>query len=977
MIERNIIDEVVKILYGREGSTEYAYFFNQLSKPDWINPLNELGYFKRPPSADSKPFYWAESKYLLRMLEHESGSESGEIADQVAAIAAELPPTANESVHEDFTQAAMKMPPHLADQWALKEIAWLRGQPKLYRSLAHYLGQLIEYLAANGFADTALSLAVELLAISVDPKLFDKLAEEEANPPDDEELFFPYTPEPQIKFEEYTYEEILSKRIPGLVKFHGMATFRALCDLLDDAITYSRRPDEDSDYSRFARPTIEDDENDVHIDVKYALTGALRDSAMSIIESDLSMVHTVLDHLDSDKLKRWSYFQRLALYLVKRSPNASADLISQYLVNRDLFDSYHCEIEYWDLAKARFGDLSNSDQTTIIDWMLGSEKEQQQSIGERYKEWHKEEASNEQMIDFMHEWFRDTFVPIKEFLPQNLQKRFVEAEAKMGPWQSPDSLPGQVSGGWVGPTSPVSRDEISDLSVEELIDFLHFWEPSEGWMSSSRDGLARLLSVVVGAEPDKYSPEIKTFIAEKAPLHPVYIRGFIEGFFAAAKDDRYLDWEKVLLLCRWIMDQDREFPKSIPTTESIDDLEERDWGYTRRRVAALLEQGLREKENAGIAFEMRDMVWSILKDLAGDPDPDSEREIDKESWGDPADLAINSVRGEAMHSIMFYIMWTLRHTNNPKESKVSNITLEAFELFDYHLDLEAETSLAIRSVFGRWLPYLITWDSSWVKKHRSAILPTDPKLQDYWDAVWGTYLKYNRPYDNVYPVLEEQYKRAFSRIGQISSTGLSVDERLVEHLVLYYARGIIDLETGGLISTLFNEGSEDMRAHAIYFLGHTIDGTASTEVINRLSKLWDWRIAIIEANESISENTRELENFGWWISSGQFSPEWSVNNLLGVQAHGVKAYADKETLSKLSEYAGDYPLEVVKVFSTLVEGEPEYWEMYSWLEPGKKLLQRAIDSENVEAINAAITLVNKLVSMGHLSYREVRLPKQN
>jgi hypothetical protein len=41
---------------------------------------------------------------------------------------------------------------------------------------------------------------------------------------------------------------------------------------------------------------------------------------------------------------------------------------------------------------------------------------------------------------------------------------------------------------------------------------------------------------------------------------------------------------------------------------------------------------------------------------------------------------------------------------------------EVKEVLDKHLDKDHEPSLAIRSVYGRWLPWLVLLDSSWVKE---------------------------------------------------------------------------------------------------------------------------------------------------------------------------------------------------------------------------------------------------------------------
>ena len=136
----------------------YAYFFERLSSPDWIKPLDERGLFAEPPPLEEEDGYvrapnWPVSAYLARVAD--------EAAEQVLAIALAIE-TDNERVHQDLAEAAMAMPGPLAAKWAAHELLWVTGRDRLFFSLPDKLVDLATHLAANGEVGTALALVAEL-----------------------------------------------------------------------------------------------------------------------------------------------------------------------------------------------------------------------------------------------------------------------------------------------------------------------------------------------------------------------------------------------------------------------------------------------------------------------------------------------------------------------------------------------------------------------------------------------------------------------------------------------------------------------------------------------------------------------------------------------------------------------------------------------------------------------------------------------
>jgi hypothetical protein len=104
-----ITDELVKKSLDLMASSpaNHEYFFMKLKAPDWIEPLWNAGRFKDPPSARRQEGTiafppWPESQYLVRV--------AGEAPEAVKNVILKVPQTDNQRVHQDFVEAALRMP---------------------------------------------------------------------------------------------------------------------------------------------------------------------------------------------------------------------------------------------------------------------------------------------------------------------------------------------------------------------------------------------------------------------------------------------------------------------------------------------------------------------------------------------------------------------------------------------------------------------------------------------------------------------------------------------------------------------------------------------------------------------------------------------------------------------------------------------------------------------------------------------------
>ncbi len=949
------------------------YFFENLQDNRWLPLLRDKHFFVKPPNPVEEKqsiFFptWPESRYLLRAVE--------KVPDAVLDIALNLPETDNARVHEDFAEAACKMAPKLAAQWANKECEWVERQDQLYLNLSHYLGNLVQHLTQGGETTTALKLAATLLDLQPDPQYEEKTKNESKER--DSEYFLPYYPKPQPKCDTWEFERILKKNLPSLVKAGGIPVFEWLCVLLAKAMRLSRRHDEISekrirDYSNIWRPAIEEHEQNQKHDIKDALIDAVRDAAEMLSEQTTEQVSQVVNTLEDESLS-WSIFNRIALHILRVNPNSSTELVRIHLLEKEVFENTDLHHEYWLLARDKFDSLNGEEQQSVIDWRLSDEEEDLNRFRARYIETKSQPPTKEEESAFRHAWLRTELALISGYLPLELKKRYDKAVASVGEADHPDFLT-YSTGGWTGPTSPKASQELSTWGFQQLLDYLQSWQPTSEPMSDSRDGLARAISGAVGEQPRKYAEECDDILKIVPPLHPKYIRGFIEGFHEAARTKTVFPWAPVLRLCSWVVEQDREFSPEILAQEIGDGREETNWGWTRKRIANLIEAGL-PKTEIEIPIRFKNDVWAIIKKLTMDPEP----KLGEEVFMNPATNSINTVRGQAMHTAMRYVPWVKRHSVSKKDKTSSDFgdLPEVRDLLRNRLDRRREKTLTVHSVYARWFPWLVAWDEEWARKYKRKIFPGSAAYDDYWKTGWGTYIVFNLPYDNVFKVLKRDYRKALNRLGTLSVElpgASSVDESLAEHLMTYYWRGLIKRRSEGLMNQFFDNANPDLRGHALGFIGDSIANTDASiypDIMKRFYGLWAWRLGIALKAGDPRPFHSELKAFGKWFGTQKLRPvQWALEQVLMVLKLVGRIDADEAMVSYLANLADEYPKKVLECFRLMVLNEDDGYTMWLWKKHGKRLLSAIIAGADLDTHDQAIDLVHRLGAMGHREYREL------
>jgi hypothetical protein len=961
-----------------------SYFFNHLQNPKWISPLKKKGLFKNPSpvahdSSEGTVSFpaWAESIYLARMAQHEPKAVL-EIANSTE--------TENPRIHRDFVEAALQMPPEEAVKMVAKVKTWIESPYSSFALLPDKVGALIVHLANGGQVKKALDLARSLLVVMPDPSTQNG----EAN----EDRVYRPRPEPRTHFDNrsynWEYEQILKKYVPELVTIAGEAALQMLGYLLYDAVKFSQHPGERNqhqenspiweDRSMYWRPAIEEHpRNRTPHGVAELLAIALRDAAEQIVESNPSKMRSLVLMLEK---WRWRVFHRIALYLIRKYPDSDRDLLTERLVDQKRFSnsSSYEDYEYVFLAKEYFGDLSKEEQEKILGWienpnfdLSGWEDQEERAQGVKY-------------------WQLKKLTPIKDSLPAKWQQRYQQLVNEYG---TTVELPDIVFGGLggvreLGIESPKTDAELESMSIEELVSFLRIWQPDSRdpfEPGASISGVGFQLSRLAEQNPERFALAAEQF----QELHLKYCWNLVRGLRSALANNkgqqgelREFSWSSVLKLCSWIV----QASQPSPECETTDDSRDSDLREARRAVADLLTVGFAARGNSGIPFNLHSEVWDILEPLTQDPDPTPEYEkgyssSNKESHRDLSDLSINTVRGEAMHTIVRYALWLRRHFEQMPDGselikKGFDEMPEVRQVLDEHLDIDQEPSLAIRSVYGQWFPWLMLLDGGWATQNVAKIFPHDEALSDLRSAAWESYIRYCSVYDNVFDLLHEEYSYAVERSNTVCSEKqqlTELEEGLAEHLMTLYWRAKIHLdEPRGLLALFYTEVPDVLRGYALEFVGRSLRNTEDAiepQILNRLQLLWERRLQAARAATLPASYVNELAAFGWWFASAKFDDSWAIAQLKEVLQLMGQVEPEFLIFERLAVLADKMPESTVECLKLIIEKDKKGWGIYGSHDEVKTILATAIQGSNDTARQSATALIDRLGELGNWDFREL------
>jgi hypothetical protein len=899
------------------------YLFGTLKQPGWLKPLRNAELFDDPPGvirdeSGQRIQYalWPQATYLEAMAGNESCQK------EVAEILLSVPITDNGLVHLELSKAAVRLPASVGVTLTDRIIEWNRVD-SYAGLLSVQCGLFAGQLAQAGHKDEAFRVLEEILNPAGE-----RLAQIHG----------------RGSHESYEYAQVLKHAVEVFAPIFPTETIDLLCNILTRILPLDLHTRYDPHSSSWRR-SVASSTGWRRYEMPDVLVDALRDAGMAAASHDPDLMPAIVRRLDQ---RDEDIFERITNHLLANASRKPAD-IDERILDREAFNSWRYAPEYLQVLKRWIAEADEATRQTLLDWIAAGPDLSDLTI-----------ETEEDRDRIVGGWQRPRVAALQAFLPEELETRRLEIEVAAAAFKTEpeDDEDGAV---FVGPTSPITEEDLKSRTVQEVLDLLRRWKPKPGWREASPDGLGRTLEGVVSAAPVEYAAAAGEFIG----LEPTYVRSLIGGLAEAVKKEHIFPWIDVLRLCRWVIQQ----PDT--GTQQADRDRDPDWSWTRNSIVRLFKEALNIVPGQ-VPIDLREQLWNVLAPLTDDPDPAPDREKDRDGM-DFLGTAINSVRGNAMFAVLQYAVWAKRQLDAAHQAPTNMSALpEVAEVLDAHLDIERDPSLAIRSVFGEAFPTLHWLDATWTSERVLKVFPSDPAATRYRDAALATFLIYRPAFSSLWPIMRAVYEDAVRDIGEHAAADHDkAHARLGIHLLLFHTYGLEGADTA--IREFMQRAPAALQRTVLDQIGRYLSQElkeAKPEMIERVRSFWDWYDELAEKQE----DRQGLQAFGWWLAGGKLGLDWSASHALTVLKRGEMLEPDHLVVEYLIEVAPANPKIAADIVLGLAGNLRDEWSFHGWHKEARIILQTVFGSGDANAIAAGRAAINLLGARGHIELLDLLRP---
>jgi hypothetical protein len=668
----------------------------------------------------------------------------------------------------------------------------------------------------------------------------------------------------------------------------------------------------------------------------------VRDAAARIVDEEQASISEVVATLEAHN---WPVFRRLALHLLDSTAADATDLIEARLTDKAAIRDSSLDREFISLTRHRCASMSPGGQQALLALIDGGPEVDEWA--RQYEKGNGEPPPAAMTRDRIARWQRDRLAAAEAILTPERQAQYRALTAEYG--RAPDpaaSVPPAVRD--ISFASPVAAGQLAALSADDLVDLLHTWEPSSGFLGPSRFSLASELGETICQDAARRSAEADAFIG----LPPVYVSAIISGLGQAVRDGAVLDWDPVLRLSAWA---DGQATAEITGAASQDG---REWRDTRLNILRLLRAGFRQGA-AEMPGSASDQAWAIIEATAADPDPSPEAEASAyEADRSPGEVSLNHVRPQAIGTAIAFALQARR--TDP------DAVLSAFhDLLDRHLDPRQEPSQAVRWVYGEYVTQLAYLDREWTTAHSTAVFPDNPAERHLWEAAWDAYLTYAPVIPELCTILADQYQIAADRL-QPDASGQRPEARalgLGRHLLTRYWLGDLTFDSHRrLLHRYYQNSPASVRIHLMRFLARSISSTNPLDaaVAERLRELWESRVQAVRNGADATE----LTAFGEWFGAGKLGDEWELQQLITALSLAGRIESEHEAIPRLAALAPAHTSMCLTALQAWVRTGPHPWTIQQQDESIRAILKAGIASGDAAAAETATAIVSLCITAG-------------
>lgn len=459
-----------------------------------------------------------------------------------------------------------------------------------------------------------------------------------------------------------------------------------------------------------------------------------------------------------------------------------------------------------------------------------------------------------------------------------------KAEPKDGKPYEPERS--AFKGGFVCHKSPVSKEEILQMPMAELIKYLTDFKGTDFWHGAfdgepDKEGLAETVQAAVKDDPKKFTDGLYALMeVDYFYLHKI-LRG-IKDAWAAGKD---LDWNNVFDFCLKYLKRDKDTILKEALQSQGEDSGKGRYIWIVDAIVDLIEDGSKDDNKAFNPehFNKVEHIFDvILPLLKGEKHPDTQR--------DALTYALNTTLGR---TVMTYVSFSLR-VARATQKKQANWGLDKFERF---LPIGIDGYIW----FGCYLPQMKYLDNDYIVEKINYFAQKDPSDFE-WQMFMEGYLTGSRVYRDLYNLMRPNYLKAIESKVFEGRT----DDRLVEHVCIGY------LQLGEALAQNNENGQPSLFWKVLNEAPRTNKKSWWEEVAGFFWSISGRRLKKEENDDEQKEPSEEIKKrvLAFW--------EWTVKEQEFVKSKLGDAYSS--FLSRMAE---------LTIWLDRIDGKSEEWLMLS------------------------------------------------
>lgn len=457
--------------------------------------------------------------------------------------------------------------------------------------------------------------------------------------------------------------------------------------------------------------------------------------------------------------------------------------------------------------------------------------------------------------------------------------------------------------GLIDHQSPISKDELLSLDVEQLVHRLESYRDTGRFGEPGIEGLVKALRELIKAEPLRFYNQLHRF----SPLDLAYVYEIIEAYGELWRERAKLPWEELweylLVFCEEIVRQER-FWSAENAQKRTHFVANRYWIVGE--IARLIEDGTKSDEHAfheKFLSQAERILLILLEKEKGEEFKPEE---------DAVSVAINSPRGRAIEALINLTLRSCRLAD-----KHGNRHVETWSHFQPMYDAELSRAdigeYEFVTLVARYLPNFLYISKDWVLANLDKIF--DQENYQKWLCAMQGYAHLNLVYEEVYNHLKE--KNHFIRALDDEYVDQQLKDKFVQNIAVRY---LGDFETPedktSLINQLLIRKKYSEIRQLIWFLW-TLRKSEHAKIRDKILQLWPCILGVIDT--STLEGKHLASNLCDWTVFVDEVDDKNKPLILSVAAYADENYHSYELLRSIARISERQPLEAYDIWRRMLE----------------------------------------------------------